>query len=139
MMMLGVGAMGLMQIVLDQQDNEYEHSHDYSVTGNYGSEMVSGSGRSIYINESNKEYMYEISTKVDGHDISSFTVICDSSKKPIGLYEKLGEVIVDEVQCNEYKYVFESVSYIFDIDERMVVYKYIVESDGYSLIAKLID
>lgn len=138
MMMLGVGAMGLMQIILDEKDNEFEHPHEYYVAGTYGSEQVTGSGRSAYINESGNEYMYEFTTMVEGCEIPSFTVICDLSKKPISLYERIGEVTVDDVQCSQYKYAFKGVAYLFDIDEKMVVHQYSVESDDCSLKAKLI-
>ncbi len=138
MMMLGVGAMGLMSILLEEKDNEYTHPHDYYVSGAYGPKSVTGTGNSVYINESEREYLYQFTTTVNGCDVPKFNVICDSSRKPTDLYERLGEVTVDDEQLSRYRYVFEGATFTFDMDEKMAVHHYTIVSDGYSLEAKMV-
>ena len=137
-MMLGVGAMGMMAMLLEDKDNEYTHPHDYYVSGTCGPRSVTGSSNSVYINESEREYLYQFTTTVNGCDIPRFNVICDSSKRPTDIYEDMGQVIVDDEQLSRYRYEFEGVTFTFDIDEKMVVHHYTVVSDDYSLEAKMV-
>ncbi len=139
LMILGVGAMGLMQILLEERDNEYTHPHSYLVTGDYETEFIEGTGNSVYINESENEYLYQFITVISNLDIPKFNVICDSSKKPIYLYDYLGDVVMDMVDCSEYRYVSDSFTFTFDIDEKMIVHYYTIGSDDYCLKAKLVN
>lgn len=138
-LLVGVGTTAALFMIMQDQNVDYTKPHNYSLDGTSYGESVDGFGDSKFINESEREYVYQFENHVKGLEIPTFTVICNSDKVPNDIYERLGEITVDDKQCTEWTYSVKGVSFTFDIDSNMVVHRYMIESDYYSLTAKQVD
>jgi len=141
-LMIGAAGLGIMSVILDSGDKEYTHSHEYAVeSGTYLGADASGSGRSDYYNESQRDYLYRIETNLSNGSVA-FDIICGSDKVPISsIYDKGESVTLDDTQCTWWSYIQDKILYKFAIDEKMVVHQYIVSAqDGtWSFTANLND
>ena len=131
-LMIGAAGIGIMSMMLDNQDKELTTPHDYDVDGGtYKDVLASGTGRSEYLNESQREYLYHFVTSLDG-GTEVFDVICGSDKVPVGsIYAKGDAETVGGAECTWWSYDPGHISCRFAIDGKMVVHKYVVTaSDG---------
>lgn len=141
-MMMGVGAMGLLSIVIDNGEKEFMQSHVYEVgSGTYMGSDAGGTGKSEYINESQRDYMYHFVTDL-GKGTEAFDVICGEDKVPVGaIYTKGATETVDGKECTWWSYRPGQTEVRFAIDGSMVVHEYVVAAtDGsWSFTAALND
>ncbi len=130
LLMMGVAGLGIMSIVLDTGDKEYMQSHDYEVdSGTYIGVDAVGTGKSEYLNESQREYLYHFTTELNNGTVI-FDVICDSEKVPVtDIYTKGESATLDDVQCTWWSYNPSGMDCKFAIDEKMVVHQYVLTAD----------
>ena len=131
-LMIGVAGIGIMSMVLDNQDKEFTAPHDYDVEGGtYKGAPASGTGRSEYLNESQQDYLYHFVTSLNG-GTEAFDVICGSDKVPIGSIYTKGDVeTIGGAECTWWSYEHGSTQSRFAIDGKMVVHRYVMSaSDG---------
>ena len=143
-MMAAVAVFGFMSIAFDA-DDKFTAPHDYEVSsGTFEGHQVSGSGHSKYLNESQREYLYQFDTDVSykGDQARSFrfNVICGSDHVPIGsIFTEDGAETIDGAECTWWHYVVEEERFDFALDGDMVVHKYSVSdvSGGWSFTSVL--
>ena len=143
-MMAAVAVFGFMSIAFDA-DDKFTAPHDYEVSsGTFEGHQVSGSGHSKYLNESQREYLYQFDTDISyqGDQTRSFkfNVICGSDHVPIGsIFSEDGAETIDGAECTWWHYVVEGERFDFALDGDMVVHKYSVSdvSGGWSFTSVL--
>ena len=141
-MMAGVAVFGFMSIAFN--DDKYTAPHDYEVvSGTCDGFQASGTGHSKYLNESQREYLYQFDTKVElqGGQTREFTfsVICDSDHVPVDIYSRGASETVDGKDCVWWGYSVGSERYDFALDGDMVVHRYVVSdvSGAWSFTSEL--
>ena len=141
-MMAGAAVFGFMSIAFN--DDKYTAPHDYEVvSGTCDGFQASGTGHSKYLNESQREYLYQFDTKVElqGGQTREFTfsVICDSDHVPVDIYSRGASETVDGKDCVWWGYSVGSERYDFALDGDMVVHRYVVSdvSGAWSFTSEL--
>jgi hypothetical protein len=143
-LMMGVAAMGLMSVMMDDKDKDYKASHDYSVSGTYMGYGASGTGESKYINESQREYMYHFTVEIvygESKGTMAFDVICGDDKVPVEIYTKGSSETIGGADCVWWSYTPNPMLCEFAIDSSMVVHQFrLTASDGsWALVGDLAD
>ncbi|MBO4763685.1 MAG: hypothetical protein J5485_03605, partial [Candidatus Methanomethylophilaceae archaeon] len=120
-MMAAVAVFGFMSIAFDA-DDKFTAPHDYEVSsGTFDGHQVSGAGHSKYLNESQREYLYQFDTDISyqGDQTRSFkfNVICGSDHVPIGsIFTEDGAETIDGAECTWWHYVVEGERFDFALD-----------------------
>jgi len=140
-MMAGVVMVTITQLLIEDRTNVYTLPHDYTVEGTYGDDTVTGTGHTEYINETSKEYMYELTTNVAGINVPTFFITCDNELAPLEkLYSKGGTEIMDNKRCTWWTYKGgDGYTFRFAFDDEAIMHKYtlINEKEGIQLTGLL--
>lgn len=145
--MTGVIIMGVLTayaigtLLIDPSDDPYTESHEYRVTGSYDGVRVSGTGESVYVPESNREYSHIVDTKVklpDGGEASISFMYFFTSSGPIDIYRSLGETTLDGMVVDVWQYDTPDATVTFMTDDDLRIVQYSLKGETWDIIGTIV-